>query len=78
MLKYKLVENNDVFVTYRYFPDGEEIYGEIKVSKSSKQIIQSKVASNDEFRWCFLKMYKRIKKFIEDDAFRKDGMIAWY
>ena len=78
MLKYKLIESSDNFVSYRYFPDGKEDYGEIKVSKTTKKIIQSKLAPNDEFRWYFLKMYKRIKEFIELGTFREDGMIAWY
>lgn len=78
MLRYKLVGNTAEYVTYRYFPEDNNEFGEITVSKRDKTILNSEVASNDEFKWYFLKMYKRIAEFIDKGEFIEIGKIAWY
>lgn len=78
MLKYKLIDSTTEYVTYRYFPEGNNEFGEITVSKIDKTIQDSKIASTDEFKWYFLKMYKRIAEFIDKGEFIEIGKIAWY
>lgn len=78
MLKYQIITNNKDFVTYRYFPDGQEQYGEITVKKATKQITKQKIAPNDEFKLYFFKMFKRIREFIDKEDYKESGIIAWY
>lgn len=78
MLRYELVENKADHVKYKYYPEGKNIFGIISVGKEGKTIIEQEIASNDDFKWCFLKMLKRIKEFIDKDAYEKEGVIAWY
>lgn len=78
MLKYEIVENTQEHVTYKYFPEGKDDSGLISVRKKDLEIIKQEIAPNDDFRWCFLKLFKRIKEFVKDDNFDKNGIIAWY
>ena len=39
MLKYSILENGEDFVSYRYFPEGKGIGGQLTVSKKDKTII---------------------------------------
>jgi len=78
MLKYQMIKNDKDFVSYRYFPDGHNEHGEITVEKSSKQIADQKIAPNDEHKWYFFKMLKRIREFVEKDEYKESGIIAWY
>lgn len=78
MLKYSIMENEKDFVSYRYFPEGKGIGGELTVSKKDKTIIEEKLAPDDDFRWYFFKIYKRIKEFIDANEFREAGTIVWY
>ena len=78
MLHFQLIENTDERVTYRYYPERDIISGYITVRKADFTIIESELASNDEFRWYFLKMFCRIKEFIAKNDFKESGIIAWY
>lgn len=78
MLKYIMIEATDQFICYRYFPEGKTEYGEIRVDKSSKEVVNHKLSPNDEFQWYFFKMYHKILDFINHDEFDESGMIAWY
>ena len=78
MLRYELIENNDEFVSYRYFPEGEKQFGTLDVRKHDKEIIEQEVAPNDDFKWCFWKILRRIEKFIDSSHFEEKGIIAWY
>lgn len=78
MLKYELIENNETSVSYRYYPEGLQEYGMVTVRKADKAITQQKIASNDDFKWCFYKLVKRIGEFINDGKYKENGIIAWY
>lgn len=78
MLKFEMIVNTSDRVAYRYFPDGLEESGFISVRKSDSEIIDQIIAPNDDFNWCFNKMYKRIKEYIQKEQFDKSGIIAWY
>ena len=78
MLKYQIIKNDKDYVAYRYFPDGQEQYGEIMVKKSNKQNCDQKVAPNDEFKLYFFKMFKKIREFIDKKEYRESGIVAWY
>ena len=77
MLKYIVLENSRDYVTYRYFPEGKENYGEITVRKVNKQIIEKKILPNDEAMWYLFKMYSLIRAFIDSNTFESDGVITW-
>lgn len=78
MLRYELIENTDEFVSYRYFPEGEALFGTLTVRKRDKDVIEQKVAPNDDFKWCFWKLLNRIEEFIDNSHFEEKGIIAWY
>ena len=78
MLRYKMLENTEDRITYRYFPEGKELFGSISVRKSDKAIIEQVIAPNDEFKWYFSHMYKRIRQYIDEGKYQCDGIIAWY
>lgn len=78
MLKYELIENTKDRIAYRYFPDGLQESGFISVRKSDSEIIDQTVAPNDDFKWCFNKLYKRIREYIDKDQYEEKGIIAWY
>lgn len=78
MLKYQLIDEGNDFVSYRYFPEGKPAYGEITVNKFNKQLIKQTIAPDDEFKWYYLKMLKRIREFVDCGVFNKEGTIVWY
>ena len=78
MLRYELVENTDEYVKYKYYPENQKTFGLVVVSKGNQTIIEQVIASNDELKWCFFKMFKRIKEFIGKIHFEEEGIIAWY
>ena len=78
MLKYELIENNDDFVSYRYYPEGGTDSGYITIRKKDKKTIDQKIVDIDEFKWYYFKMLHRIKEFIDNNKFEKSGIIAWY
>lgn len=78
MLRFEVIENTKEYVSYRYFPDNKEQSGMISVKKSDKTILEQTIASNDDFKWCFFKMLKRIKSYIDADHYESKGIIAWY
>lgn len=78
MLRFELIENNKEFVSYRYFPENQKASGMITVNKKDKAIISQIIAENDDFKWCFFKIFKRIKEFIDNGKYEEHGIIAWY
>ena len=78
MLRFEMIENKQGLITYAYYPDGKAEFGIITVRKNDNEIVNQKIAPNDDFKWCFLKMLKKIREFISKNEFEKDGVIAWY
>ena len=78
MLKFKLIGNNRETISYRYYPEGKDLWGEIALRKENMEIISQKVADGDEFKWYFWKMYRKIKEFVQQEEFPPEGIIAWY
>lgn len=78
MLTFELMENTLTEVTYKYFPDGGKDFGIIKVRKKDNAIITKIIANEDDFEWCLLHMYQKIKDYIESNEFKEKGTIAWY
>ena len=80
MLRYKLMDSDNKSVTYRYYPEGKESYGEITVSRSTGEIEDFVLApiETERFKWYFRHMYARIRQFIENDEFLESGLVAWY
>lgn len=78
MLRFELIENNKEYVSYRYFPENQKASGSLTVRKDDKTIISQTIAENDDFKWCFFKIFKRIKEFIDNGKYEEQGIIAWY
>ena len=78
MLKFKMVENNDDIVSYRYFPENKEDSGFLTVNKKDGSVIKQQIAKSDEFKRYFFHMLDRIEEFIERNKFVEEGIIAWH
>ncbi len=78
MLKYEQVENTPNHTAYKYYPEGKSEAGILVVDKASKEIIHMDLAPNDTLKWYALKLYARIKTWIDDDNLPQTGKIAWY
>lgn len=75
MLTYKLVEETNKSVKYRYFPEGEEEFGTITFEKETGNVLDMNPAETDEDEWYVKHM---ISKFAEKKELDKKGIIAWY
>lgn len=73
-----MVENASEYVSYRYFPENQEPSGVISVRKNDKSIAARTIASNDEFKWYFFKMLKRINQYIDAKDYESKGKIVLY
>ena len=78
MLKYELFEENEKQILYRYYPEGNSDFGVISVTKDTKEYNVVNLAKTDKHYRYALKMFTKIRKFIEDDSFEKSGTMAWY
>lgn len=78
MLKYKLFEENDDIISYRYFPNGREDFGTITMNKKTAELINVEVAKNDKFKQFYFHMIREIERFRKADDYLKDGYVAWY
>lgn len=78
MLKFKMVDNNDDFVSYRYFPEGKEDSGKLTIRKNDGEIVEYTVANTDEFKRYFYHMIQKIEEFVKNKQFLNEGLISWY
>lgn len=78
MLEFELIENNDEFVSYRYFPEGKTNSGTVVVNKNNSSVIKEDIAESDEFKTYFFHMLNQIKTFIKNNKYKEKGIIAWY
>lgn len=78
MVKYKIIEENEDTVSYRYFPEGQEDFGSITMDKKTADLVDVEVAKTDKFKWYFYHMVEQIEEFIQNGNFLKDGYVAWY
>lgn len=78
MLKYEQIEDNPNYTAYKYYPEEKSNAGILVVNKINKEIMRMDLAPGDEFKWYALKLYKRIKTWIDDGNLPQDGKIAWY
>ena len=78
MLKYELIEDNSKYTAYKYYPENKDKSGILVVNKADKEIVRMELAPNDEFRWYALKLYKRIKEWLDEEDLPQTGKIAWY
>ena len=79
MLEYFLVDENDAVLTYRYHPEGEKDYGFVYVNKTTGDYDVTKLADADTLhRWYVGHMFSRIRRFLKEGKFEKEGIVAWY
>lgn len=78
MVTYKLIEENEDTISYRYFPEGHEDFGSITMNKKTADLVNVEVAKTDKFKWYFYHMVEEIERFIKGNSFLNDGYVAWY
>ena len=78
MVTYKISEDNNEYITYDYFPNGKEDKGFLTVNKKDGAIINFSLAKTDEFKRYFFHFRDKIKEFVQQQDFPKEGYVAWY
>lgn len=78
MLKLILQEKNDSIVSYFYYLNSEEEYGEIAYNFKNKEIIAVKLASYDKNGKYMYYAEKALKSAIESNDFKEELGFAWY
>ena len=78
MLEFKMIENTETTVSYRYYPHRTQDSGLLTVNKKDNSIMEQQVANSDEFKTCFFHLFRKIKDMIKDNDFLNEGIIAWY
>ena len=78
MLKFKLIENNDLYISYEYLPEGRKPGGLITMNKKNTDDIKKELALEDEFGSYACHMMSKMRKFIKEENYEETGMIARY
>lgn len=73
-----MVENNDDFVSYHYFPEDKADFGSITINKNNGDIIKYSTAKTDEFKRYLFHLQNKIEEFIKSDKFEDEGFVMWY
>ena len=77
MLKYKLIELNESQIIYEYYPEGKDEKCTLTVTRDG-EVVDRKSSELDQFGSYFAHMILKINKFIENQEFKEEGIIAWY
>lgn len=78
MLTYKLYKNEESFLLYLYYPQGNGDAGLVSINKQTGETAVVE-ASKDDFGNRFAsKLMRRLKEFFSSDDYRQEGIIAWY
>lgn len=78
MLKYILVKETAEQIVYEYFPEGGDAFGVVIYNTVSGSCTIQELADNDRYQIYALKLMKKIREFAKNNAFSRDGIIAWY
>ena len=78
MLRFKLIEEKNGVVFYKYYPENEDKSGIVSIDKITKICNINKISSNDSNQIYALKILSRLRKFARDNVYEKDGIVAWY
>ena len=78
MLKFKIVENEQGKLVYRYYPEGNEDFGEVSYDEKTGICSIEILANNDRHKRYALKMMSRIRAMKANGTFEAEGMVAWY
>ena len=78
MLKYILERETDNEMVYRYFPEGKSESGLVSYDKNTGELSVIELAPGELFRTYALKMFYKIRTFINNGVFRQSGIVAWY
>lgn len=81
MLEFKLLNETESYVEYKYFPEGKEEYGIVRYDKINKKFSVIKYAYPHDkpgFSFYTLPLFSRIRKYAAEGCFQEEGMVAWY
>lgn len=78
MLRLKLVEETSTKVVYNYFPEQEDNYGTVTLDKSNGEIIDVKIARNDEHKRYMHHAVSKIMEFFANGRYSNEEIVAWY
>ncbi|MGN0348230.1 MAG: hypothetical protein ACI4DR_01705 [Roseburia sp.] len=74
----KLVEETSTKVIYNYFPEQEDNCGTVTLDKFNGEIIDAKIACNDEHKRYMHHAVSRIIEFFKNGTYKMEDVVAWY
>lgn len=77
MLRLKLVENTSYKVVYNYFPENKEKQGTVSLDKSNSEVLSVNIAENDVHDTYMHHAVSKVIKFIENNIFPEEEIVAW-
>lgn len=78
MLRYILTHNSEEEVSYQYYPEGNEEFGIITLSKKNNECEITLLAPTDTHKKYAFHMMRKMEKFAEEGTFQENGIVAWY
>lgn len=78
MLRLELIKETRTEVVYNYFPEQENEYGTVTIGKSSGEVIDAKISSNDTHHRYLHHAVSRIGGYIEDGIYMQNEVVAWH
>ena len=81
MLEFKMTKETESIVEYKYFPEGDDVFGIVQYDKINKKCSIIKYApnyDNSEFAPYAIQFFSRIRKYAAEGSFQQEGMVAWY
>ncbi|MFC6402079.1 hypothetical protein ACFP67_09725 [Mammaliicoccus sciuri] len=78
MLDLKLVSKDEKSVTYDYYPENEKVSGRITISIEDCEILYAKKSEYDQDTSNYLgHAIYRIEKYIKNNEFPENDLVAW-
>lgn len=78
MLRLKLIEETNSKVVYDYFPEQEDEFGTVTLNKLTGEIIDVKIASNDEHERYMHHAVSKVIDLFKNGSYSKEVVVAWY
>lgn len=63
---------------YLYYPEHDEIPGVVSVNTQNGNVSIVELSPDDESRLYAFKLVRRLEKFHKENAYKENGIVAWY
>ncbi len=77
MLRYLMISETENEIKYRYYPEDGKESGIVSVNKKTGECSVDEAAYNDRHQRYAMKLLKKMKEFVTDNSFEKNGIVAW-